>query len=87
MLERFKRGLMVGIFAPVDEQADIVFSRIVTRLTSEQAQEMLLDPEIDERVEGKSKRSCAQGRLVLPPPDRQPQGQDRGRLLSRHRDR
>ena len=24
---------MVGIFAPVDEQSDIVFSRIVTRLT------------------------------------------------------
>ena len=38
ILERFKQGLWVGIFAPVDEQADIVFSRIVTRLTSDQAQ-------------------------------------------------
>ena len=55
ILERFKRGMMVGIFAPVDEQADIVFSRIVTRLTSEKAVQMLLDPEIDEKVDGKSK--------------------------------
>lgn len=55
ILERFRRGVMVGIFAPVDDQADLVFSRIVTRLTSEIAQKMLLDPEIDERVDGKSK--------------------------------
>jgi hypothetical protein len=55
ILERFKTGLMVGIFAPVEDQADIVFGRIVTRLTSDRAQEMLLDPEIDERVDGKSK--------------------------------
>ena len=55
IMERFKRGLMVGIFAPVDDQADLVFSRIVSRLTSDNAQKMLLDPEIDERVEGKSK--------------------------------
>jgi hypothetical protein len=55
ILERFRKGLMVGIFAPVDDQADIIFSRIVTRLTSEIAQKMLLDPEIDEKVEGKAK--------------------------------
>jgi Terminase RNaseH-like domain len=55
ILERFKRGLMVGIFAPVDDQADLIFSRIVTRLTSDIAVKMLLDPEIDEKVEGKSK--------------------------------
>ena len=30
---------VVGIFAPVDEQADIVFGRIVTRLTSEHRRE------------------------------------------------
>jgi hypothetical protein len=55
ILERFKTGVMVGIFAPVEDQADIVFGRIVTRLTSDRAQTMLLDPEIDERVDGKSK--------------------------------
>ena len=55
VLEKFKRGLWVGIFAPVDDQADLVFSRIVSRLTSEHAEEILLDPEIDDRVDGKSK--------------------------------
>jgi hypothetical protein len=55
VLEKFKRGVWVGIFAPVDEQADIVFSRIVGRLTSDVAQAILFDPEIDDRVDGKSK--------------------------------
>ena len=55
ILEKFKRGVWVGIFAPVDDQADLVFCRIVSRLTSEHAEEILLDPEIDERVDGKSK--------------------------------
>jgi hypothetical protein len=55
ILEKFKRGVWVGIFAPVDDQADLVFSRIVSRLTSEIAEAVLYDPEIDDRVEGKSK--------------------------------
>ena len=55
ILEKFKRGVWIGIFAPVDEQADLVFSRIVSRLTSDIAEAMFLDPEIDEEVEGKSK--------------------------------
>jgi hypothetical protein len=55
LLERFKRGLWVGVFAPVDEQAEIVFGRIVQRLTSDRAYEILSDPEIDEKPEGKSK--------------------------------
>ena len=55
LLEKYKRGLWVGIFAPVDDQADLVFSRIVSRLTSDHAVDIMLDPEIDERVDGKSK--------------------------------
>jgi Terminase RNaseH-like domain len=55
IMEKFKRGLWIGIFAPVDDQADLVFSRIVSRLTSDIAVKLLLDPEIDEAVEGKSK--------------------------------
>jgi Terminase RNaseH-like domain len=55
ILDKFKRGVWVGIFAPVDDQADILFSRIVSRLTSDIAEAMYLDPEIDEKVEGKSK--------------------------------
>ena len=44
ILEKFKRGLWVGIFAPVDDQADLVFSRIVSRLTSEHAEEITPRP-------------------------------------------
>jgi hypothetical protein len=55
MLERFKRGVWVGVFAPVDSQSDFLHGRIVDKLTSEHAQEFLTDPELDERVDGKSK--------------------------------
>ena len=55
MLERFKRGVMIGVFAPVDEQADIVFGRIVARVTSERAQLIFADPEIDEKPDARSK--------------------------------
>ena len=87
ILERFKRGLWVGIFAPVDEQADLVFSRIVSRLTSEHRRAIMLDPEIDDRVDGKSKVLRLSIRLLLPPSDRQPPGQDRRRVVSHHRHR
>jgi hypothetical protein len=46
---------MVGLFAPVEEQSELVFSRIATRLSSERAVAILSDPEIDEKVEGKSR--------------------------------
>lgn len=55
LLERFKRGLWVGVFAPVDEQSEIVFGRIVSRLTSDRAVQIFKDPEIDERPDGRSK--------------------------------
>lgn len=51
----YKEGVWVGAFAPVDDQADTLFGRIVARLTSEQALEMLADPEIDDAVTGKGK--------------------------------
>lgn len=54
-LQKFKNGFWVGIFAPTDEQADTIFSRTVTRLTSEHALDILLDPEIDETPDGKGK--------------------------------
>ena len=56
MLEHFRDGVWVGLFAPVDEQSELVFSRLVTRLTSERAVQILSDPEIDEKVDGKSRR-------------------------------
>lgn len=50
LLGKFSRGLWVGCFAPTDDQAEIVYSRIVTRLTSERAEEFFSDPDIDEKV-------------------------------------
>lgn len=55
MLERFKRGMWIGVFAPTDNQSDFLHGRIVDKLTSEHAQEFLADPELDERVDGKAK--------------------------------
>lgn len=55
LFEKFKDGVMVGVFGPTDEQATIVFSRIVGYLTSERAVAYLGDPEIDDQAEGKSK--------------------------------
>lgn len=55
-LGKFKQGLLVGIFAPVEEQADTIFGRLVDRLTSDRAQEILSDPEIDDVVSAKSTR-------------------------------
>jgi hypothetical protein len=55
ILERFKRGMWVGVFAPVDSQSDFLHGRIVDKLTSDQALEFFADPELDEAVDGKSK--------------------------------
>jgi hypothetical protein len=55
IMEQFKDGLWVGLFAPVEDQSEIVYSRIVDRLTSERAQQVLADPEIDEKVKGQSR--------------------------------
>src|SRR5882757_953117 len=52
-LDDFKEGVWVGAFAPVDDMAKTLFSRIVSVLTSERAKELLLDPAIDERVVGR----------------------------------
>ena len=49
-LGKFEKGFLVGVFAPVEDQADTVFSRVVTRLTSDHAMDFLLDPEIDDKA-------------------------------------
>ena len=48
LLGKFANGLWVGMFAPTESQAETLFSRTVTRLTSERAVEILNDPEIDD---------------------------------------
>jgi len=52
-LDPFKEGVWVGAFAPVDDMAKTLFSRIVSMLTSERAQAIMLDPAIDERIKGR----------------------------------
>lgn len=53
-LAKFSGGLQVGIFAPVADQAETLFGRLVDRLTSDEAFEILQDPEIDDKAVGKS---------------------------------
>lgn len=55
LLGKFERGFWVGLFAPTDDQVDTIYSRIVHRLTSERAMDIMLDPEIDDAPEGGGK--------------------------------
>lgn len=55
LLEKFKEGLWVGAFAPVEDQADTLFGRIVSRLTGDGALDLMADPEIEESLDGKGK--------------------------------
>ena len=48
LLGKFKDGFWVGLFAPTEGQAETVFGRAVSRLTSDRAVEILGDPEIDD---------------------------------------
>ena len=50
LLGRFKDGIWIGMFAPVEGQVETLFGRAVTRLTSERAIEVLGDPEIDDSI-------------------------------------
>jgi hypothetical protein len=48
LLGKFKDGFWVGMFAPTEGQAETLFGRTVSRLTSERAVEILGDSEIDD---------------------------------------
>ena len=50
LLGKFKNGIMIGMFAPVEGQVETLFGRTVNRLTSERATEILGDPEIDDNL-------------------------------------
>jgi len=50
LLGQFKDGIWVGLFAPTEGQAETLFNRTVTRLTSERALEVLGDAEIDDEA-------------------------------------
>lgn len=47
---KYENGLLVGVFAPVDEMAITLHSRVVDNLTSDRATEFLLDPELDDKA-------------------------------------
>lgn len=66
LLDKFREGMWVGAFAPVDEQADNLYGRIVERLTSDRALEIMADPEIAEKVVGRGRelRLVRSGSLV-----------------------
>jgi Terminase RNaseH-like domain len=55
-LQKFARGVMIGCFAPVEQQVETLFGRVVDRLTSDRALEMLEDPDIDDQVKPGSRR-------------------------------
>lgn len=48
LLGRYKDGFWVGMFAPVEGQVETMFTRTLTRLTSERAVALMGDPEIDD---------------------------------------
>ena len=50
LLGKFKDGIWVGLFAPVEGQAETLFSRTINRLTSDHALSVLGDPEIDDEA-------------------------------------
>lgn len=66
LLGKFAEGMWVGAFAPVDEQADNLFGRIVERLTSDRAMAIMADPEIEDKVllKGRELRLLHSGSLV-----------------------
>lgn len=61
-LSKFEKGFWCGVFAPVEDQADTVFSRIVTKLTNDHAMSFLLDPEIDDRTQAGGTRG--KGKII-----------------------
>lgn len=50
LLDKFKNGVYVGTFAPTDGQSDIIFGRMITRLSSERLTNFLKDETHDKVV-------------------------------------
>ena len=61
-LGKFSKGFWVGVFAPTEEQAETVFGRIVSKLSSDHALDFLLDPEIDDKATSGGTRG--RGRII-----------------------
>ena len=50
VIRKFRGGIQVGCFAPIDDQADTIYGRVIDRITSVHAKEFLSDPEINEEI-------------------------------------
>ena len=50
VLSKYRNGVMVGVFGPIDLQAETIFSRIKFRLETEQALEVLSDPDVNDKA-------------------------------------
>lgn len=50
VIKKFTHGIQIGIFAPIDDQAETIFSRVYDRLTSLTAKAFLSDPEVNDEV-------------------------------------
>lgn len=61
-LGKFKTGFWVGVFAPTEDQADTVFSRVVSKLTSDHALDFMLDPDIDDKAHAGGSRG--KGKII-----------------------
>jgi hypothetical protein len=55
LLGKYSEGVWVGAFAPVDEQADNLFGRIVSRLSSESAVAVMTDPDINAKLDARGR--------------------------------
>jgi hypothetical protein len=47
-LQKFRRGVWVGTFGPVDEQAEIIFGKVAEVFATESCKRIMADPEIAE---------------------------------------
>ena len=50
VIKKFKYGIQIGVFAPIDEQADTIFGRVYDRLSSNYAKDFLSDPEVNDQA-------------------------------------
>lgn len=55
LLGDYAKGVWVGAFAPVDEQAETLYQRIVSRLTGEGALTLMEDPDINDAIKGRGR--------------------------------
>jgi hypothetical protein len=54
-LGKYSEGVWIGAFAPVDEQADNLFGRIVARLTSDSAIAVMSDPDVNCKLDARGR--------------------------------